>query len=297
MAIPTAPTLSSLVAEALRKAGHSSPDTSLTMRAQTQWMEEIKNDIFLVSVREQKRLRSLFATSHLIATVGVHRYSLPHDYSGDLHISILDGYRTGTLVGATASTVTFSVDEVMTEVEVQGKYILITSGLGMGSCSQIRTYNPLTLTASVTPDFTRPPVLGDRYRIITDHIHLQPTSLLQLDLMRNVTTMGRPTKYTILGDQDFGEVVFDYVPDKAYGIQLRYYVDLSMTDLTGMRISTLYRRWRNVFVQGVYAKALVALDDTRGDMEVRKYHEYLNLLVEEETRGQDLGEMQFQIER
>jgi len=297
MAIPTAPTLDSLVSEALNKAGHSAPDAALTTRAKNLWMEEIKNDIFLASAKVQKKMKSLFQTSFLVCTVGVHRYSLPSDYGGDLTMSILNGDTTGIAQTGTTSSITLASTDTSTETAIVGKYIIITSGTAKGSCSQISAYNETTFIATVTPNFTVAPVALDTYRIITEHIYLPPTNTLQIDVLRNPTTSGKPTTYATLGDQDYGEFFFDFVPDATYGIQLRYYVDLSLTDLAGIRISTLYRKWRNVFLQGVYAKALSELHDTKARDETGKYFEYLALLILDETSGQDLGEIQFQIDR
>jgi len=47
MAAPTAPTLSSIVSEALAKAGYPIPSAALTTRASNQWMEEIKDDLLM----------------------------------------------------------------------------------------------------------------------------------------------------------------------------------------------------------------------------------------------------------
>ena len=297
MAIPVAPTLTTLVSEALKKAGQFSPDAALTTRAKDEWMEEIKNDIFLASSKVQKKMKSLFQTSFLICTVGVHRYSLPSDYGSDLTMSILNGDTTGIAQTGAVGSITLASTDTSTETAIKGKYILITSGTGKASCSQISAYNATTFVASVSPNFTVAPVALDTYRIITDHIYLPPTDTLQIDVLRNPTTSGKPTTYATLGDQDYGEFFFDFVPDATYGIQLRYYVDLSLTDLAGTRISTLYRKWRNVFLQGVYAKALSELHDTKVKDETGKYFEYLALLIQEETSGQDLGEIQFQIDR
>jgi len=297
MAIPTAPTLSSLVTEALNKAGQSNPASALTTRAQDQWMEEIKNDIYIASVKVGGKLKSLFQTAILVTTENIHRYSLPSDYASDLTIVLLDGNTTGTLQTATASSATFASSDTSTEDDVVGRYILITAGTGKGSCSQASAYNTTTFIASVSPNFTTTPVTGDTYRIITEHTYLPPTDVLQLDMLRNITTKGKPTSYATHGDQDYGEFFFNFVPDDTYGIQLRYYVDLSLTDLTGTRISTLYRKWRNVWIQGIYAKAIADLDDDRAKKAEEIYYNYVNLLVEKETSGQDLGEMAFHIER
>lgn len=297
MAIPTNPTKSTIVAEGLKKAGQTNPSAALTARAEDYWMEEIKNDIYLNAGKVQKKLKSLFVTSILVATVGVHRYSLPSDYAGDLTVTILDGDTTGTLQDGAAASATLAASETSTEADLLGKYILITSGTGISSCSQVTAYNTTTKVASVSPNFNTTPVTGDGYRIITEFNYLDPTNILQMDLISSLTISGKPTSYAAIGDAEYGEIVFDLVPDLTYGIQLRYYVDLSLTDLSATRIVTVYRKWRNVWVQGIYAKAFEELHDVRAKDELKKYYLYIETMLMDETSGQDANAMCIQIER
>ena len=123
MAIPTQPTLTILVTEALKRAGYTSPSASQITRA-ADWIEEVKWDIWNLS----KKWKSLYVTAYGVTAKGVSRYAMPSDYDHDLSISMLDADHKGTLQAATPSTATLAATESMTENYAQGKLLLISSG-------------------------------------------------------------------------------------------------------------------------------------------------------------------------
>lgn len=87
MAAPTAPTLTSIVTEGLKKAGYASPSTAMISRASGEWMEEIKADIALVN----KRLKTLQASASGTTTVsGSSTYALASDFGEELAIRFAD---------------------------------------------------------------------------------------------------------------------------------------------------------------------------------------------------------------
>ena len=80
---PTAPTISTLVEEGLLQAGYINPTSSLTARATTEWIEEVKADISLV----EKRLTTLMASASGTTTVsGSGVYSLAVDFGEEIAI-------------------------------------------------------------------------------------------------------------------------------------------------------------------------------------------------------------------
>lgn len=289
MAIPSSPTLATLVAEGFKQAGQSSPDSALTTRGQDQWMEEVKNDIFIYSAKVQKKLRSLYVVASTMCVIGKSRYALPTDYGGDLTLTILDGSHTGTATGGASDSITLAATENISEADALGKNVLITSGTGVGSLSQIITYNTTTLIAAVSPNFETAPANGSGYMIVDNYRMLKPTSISDITALTDPTASGKPIRYVITGDSDYGEFIFDFAPDEKYGLQTRYYVDLSLTDLAGTLISTLYRKWRNLWIQKIKAMALLELNDKNAELELKKYYSYIEAVVNEETSGSDLG--------
>ncbi|MCR4287905.1 MAG: hypothetical protein NUW09_07825, partial [Deltaproteobacteria bacterium] len=270
--------------------------SSAQLTTAADFMEEVKNDVHIKAAVVQKKLRSLFMTSFLVASEGKHRYALPTDFLGDLTLTLMDGTHTGTATGGAVGYITLAADEDITEDEALGKYALVTSGTGAASCSQITAYSTTTKVATVTPNFTTAPESGSGYMIADRYRLIRPTNSLSIDSYSTPTIKGEPHTFAMLGDKDTGEILIYPTPDDTYGLQLRYYVDLSLVDLTDDRMSTLYRKWRNLWIQGVYAKQLQSDDDNKATAEMKRYYEYIDAIIFDETSGQDLGEVQFQVE-
>ena len=295
MAIPANPTLATLAAEGLKKAGQTSPDTALTTRAEGVWMEEAKNDIFFLSSKYNKKLKSLYAISVTMCTIGKSRYAMPSDFGGDLTLTILDGNETGTAQSGTVGSITLAADEGMAEAFALGKNILITSGTGVGSMSQITAYSTTTKVASVIPNFTTAPDVTSGYMVIDNYRMLIPTGDINIEALADPTSSGKPIKYSHIGSSTYGEIRLDFAPDEAYGLQMRYYVDLSLTDLSSTLMTTLYRKWRNLWIQKVKASALFELNDSEAKKEMDKYYEYVEIVINEETGGTDLGTINYEV--
>ena len=115
------------------------------------------------------------------------------------------------------------------------------------------------------------------------------------------TERGLPESWMPIGDDDNGEFLLLPLPyrnetGKVYVLKQRYYADLMEIDLTGTLMGTLYKRWRNIWIQGVCAKALQDNDDTRAVAEGSKYNAMARLMVSQETYGSDLQNLQITIE-
>ena len=91
-----------------------------------------------------------------------------------------------------------------------------------------------------------------------------------------------------IGDSDDSEFYIYPVPDKVYGLKINYYTDMMELDITGTLMATLYKRARNVFIQGVYAKQLQDDDDQLAPTELQRYNLMAQEFVFTETYGKDL---------
>jgi len=291
LAVPTQPTATTIVTEALKKARYSSPSTAKITRAKD-WLEEVKNDLWAVS----KEWKSLLYTSYGITTKGVSRYANPSDFEKDLTLNLLDGTHTGTLQAATSSTATLASDEDVGEDFALGKLLLITSGTGLGSCSQISAYNETTKVATVSPNFTTTPDGTETYMIVDTQYPLIQKRITRRDNTNNPNIKDRPSHYFPLGmaqadSDETGEFELYPCPDDLYGMQIRYFANLSLVDLTSNLMGTLYRRWRNVFIQGVYWRALLDDDDNRYQREEKTYWLMIQQLKMREVDGMNLNDI------
>lgn len=286
MAIPTAPTGLSIASEGLKKAGFGTPPTTLLARAQSEWFEEIKNDILVLA--GGKKLKSLQTTSIATTTNGIERYSCPSDFFADMTMEVLDGNTRDTATGGASGSITLAKDEG----DIATKYVLITAGTGAGSMSQISTFDISTLVATVVPDFTTAPTAGSSYMIIDTIYQLDEKPLWSL---KNTQERGLPKRFYPMGDSLYGEFILDPVPyntdGHVFGLRMRYYANLMTLDLAGTLMATLYQNWRNVWTQGIFAKALQHSDDSKQTAETSNYYTMMKALVMRETYGSDLSNL------
>lgn len=283
MAAPTAPTQDSMVVEAFSK--HSiTPTSAQKTQAKDEWMQEIKNDIWLKTSKNGKALKFNFLQSHsvLIPTIGKSRYALPSDYSSGLSMGIRDGNARGTAQAGSSSSITLAAAETIGESTAIGKEIFIISGTGIGSVSQCTAYDESTKVAAVEPDFDTAPNNTSGYMVAEEYYPLTKQSIRDYDKVLNPTDKYLPWTWHQIGDDDSGEFILKPCPDKVYALQLRYYVDLMFVDLAGTLMTTIYKRARNVFVYGVYAKLLEKLKNPDRNNAHAKYYDMLMDFIEKE---------------
>lgn len=287
MSIPSAPTLRQLVTEGLNKGGEGSPSTSLISRAENYWIEEIKNDIWQLC----KKPKLLHITAYGIFNQGQSKYSNPTDFSSDLSLSILDGSVRGTAQDGSDSTITLASDDSSTEDSIIGKEIIILSGTGQASWSQVLAFNSSTKVASVAPNFTTAPATGSGYMIVDREYPVQCRPVFQKDELQQSAQKGIATEFYPIGDEDYGEFILNKAPDKAYGARLRYYANIMRIDTESDHMSTIYQRWRSIFVEGIAFKQLDDNDDDDSESAERRYKEKLFNLVTRETYGTDISNL------
>lgn len=296
MAAPAVPTLTTLVSDALEKAGHLSPTPAQQTRGEDRFIEEIKNDIFV----NAPRIKSLHVTSVLVLDNGRSRYPTPTDFSSGLTMNRLYGQHVGTAQSGGSGSIVLAVDEDIGATTIIGKNILITANTGKGSMSQCTAYDDTTKVATVTPNFTTAPNGISEYMIVDEVKSLVPKPIWDLDTIEDFpTTQGDPDFFYPLGDADSGEFILFPVPFRSdgvpYSLQRRYYANLMKVDLAGTLMATLYQRWRNTWIQGVYAKQLQFDEDSRANSEMSVYRLFLTELEAREVYGMDLSDLQMKV--
>jgi hypothetical protein len=287
MAQPTAPTLATVAATALKDSGWRTPPTDLTSEAAGRWAAQIKNDIW----SREKKLNALQKQAFAVAQLGRSRYSFPTDFASVLSIALLYGMRTGTAQDATANTIQLdALDE--SNADILGREILITAGTGVGSLSQAVDINTTNKQVSVAPDWTTTPVQGSTYMTIDTYWPVDQGPAWRLEELTQPTMRNRPTRFYPVGDADFGEFVFDTVPDKAYGMRIRYYANLMTLDEASTTWATFLQRFENVFYKGLFARALKRKDDDRWQAAEQDYWAAIKRTISEERYGTDIRVIQ-----
>ena len=286
MAAPSNPTLAQIVSEGLAKGGELSPSSSLTAEANT-WMEEIKNDIW----KRVKGLKFLQTTSYGIFRRGQSRYSNPTDFASDLSLTLLDGSISGTAQGGAPDNIILGAADQSTEDQLIGKLIVVTSGTGLASASQIVGFDSTTKQADVVPNFTTAPASGSTYLVIDREIDLDEQHVKKSDEQSQIG-LGEPKYFYPQGDEDFGEFTLDCPPQKQYAARLRYYANIMKLDLDSTLMSTLYLNFRNLWLRGLEWRLWKKNNDDRVEQGKRDYEEELNLLQFGDAYGVDLHNMQ-----
>lgn len=286
-AAPANPTLAEIVTEGLSKSGEGSPTQTLIAQATNKWMEEIKNDIW----RRVKDLKFLQVTSYGIFPKGQQRYSNPTDFASDLVLTLLDGSVTGIAQGGSPGAIILAANEASTSDQLIGKLILVISGTGTASASQIITYDSTTKQANVIPNFTSSPAAGSGYQIIDNEIPLEEQHIARSE-QQGMIGLSQPKYFYPMGDEDFGEFLLDCPPAKQYGARLRYYANIMKIDLSSTLMSTLYLNFRNLWLKGIEYRCWKFNNDDRVGQSFREYGEELNLLLYADAYGVDLHNIQ-----
>jgi hypothetical protein len=288
--IPSNPTLEELVREGLAKAGEASPDANLLERAEEQWMGEIKNDIWELG----KKPKSLHITSYGVFQAGQSRYSNPSDFSSDLSLTILDGATRGTAQGGSVSSITLAASDSSDE-SIIGKGIIVLSGTGQGSYSQIVDFDSDTKVATVAPNFNTAPSSDSGYMIVDQEYPVEQRPVFENDRHQNVPVKGIADRFYPMGDEDYGEFFLNKAPDKVYGARLRYYANLMKIDTDSTLMSTLYLRWRIIWVEGIRFKKIDDEDDDRAQVAEERYRRKMQAIIGRETYGMDISNLVDQV--
>ena len=254
MSIYTQPDRSSIAIEGLKLAGHPSGGSSADQTLAQGWIEEAKMDIWNVQNRTKVKMKQLLVTAYGVATENISRYANPNDCDEVYSVSILTGDED-TASAVSTSSVTGATGTV-------GKAILLTSGTGIGNCSQISSI--VGGVNIITPDFNGSSFDGtEDYMVITESKPLVRKHPKFLDEIKEPYTKDEP-KYWIPQGQgnadtdETGEFEIYPVPDTLYGLKIRYYMNIMLLDLStdANLVGGIYRQLKPLFVQKVLYRQL-----------------------------------------
>ena len=295
MAAPTAPTQDSIVTEGIKIAGYSTPSTDQKTRAKDEWMQEIKNDIWT----RAKDLKFLQSTNILVLTEGAGLVDYPSDFSSDLSMQLLEPTHFGVCqAGGSTTTAKLAADEDMTNAFAVGKEIVIylTADKTTTYSGFMSNFDTTTKIATFSPEITVSPDATYSYLIVDAHKPITQQQIIRLDELYLYAERGTPYHFYPVGSEDYGQFYLYPVPywndSIPRAVRQRYYANLMTLDLAGTLMSTLYSRWRNVFVQGVFMKQLKDDDDKRADKEELIYKRKMADMISQETYGSDLSNLQ-----
>ena len=275
MAVPTDPDVTSIVTQALKRAGRTTPSAAQIQEAADHAIQEVKADIMLAAPTHP----NLMATATTVTTKGQQRYEIPGDLNEYYSITLLDGPDSwrGTVQGSGASTITLANDLTASADDLIGKYILITGGTGIEQYREILGYDVGTKVATVDTAWSISPTTSSTYLIVNDYCSLWPSPLAtDIETIRTQTVLQKPTLVGLF-DQEY---ILYPIPDKStYGLLARYWVDLSKLDESEPLFIQLLREWRSIWIQGVAVKSMQRFDEDRYQSEMAIYKVMLDALT------------------
>lgn len=280
MATPTDPTITTLCTEGWKKTGVTPSAAELT-RAQTEFLQEIFNDIATRSVLTgNTRLKSLQTKLAQASVAGVRTIDLAENFEEEFSVCILDGSLRGTAQTGGASSITLALTETTLNAgRGLGKYIFTTGGTGANQLRQIILYNATTKVATVDSAWTTPPDSTTTY-LVVERVQLcdEDNQLDEQDYYLPAAA-GIPTYYSKFGRQLIFDRAFDL---STYGVLVRYYQNLNQVDLvegSTTLITRLLRNWRSVLTQGIYWKVCVVQNDTQEVSAKKDYEQMVGALL------------------
>lgn len=297
MAIPATPTAVTLVTEGLRQAGIFNPTQTQLTTYRTEVMEQLKNELW----QSVKQAKPLMTFSYAILTPGQSRYSCPSDFASDMTMVLLTGLQTGTVQSATANALVLPASAGQFGVNnTLGKDLVILAGSASASVSQIIgvvTNVDLSTTLTVYPNFQATPDSTSTYMIVDNQYSIEADHIANYDRYRT-SGLSRPQKFYPMGDEDFDEFIFDVAPDANYyyAIRMRYFVNIMTLDLNSTLMGTLYLKFREYWIKGVKAQALMDNDDTRGPEALAERNMKLQEIIMSQVYGTDLRTLREHVE-
>jgi hypothetical protein len=274
MAVPGIPSVTTIVTQALKRAGRTSPTAAQITEASEHAIQEVKSDIAIVAPTHP----NLLVTATTVTTKGLQRYAFPDDYHQPYSLMLLDGPEEWrlTVQDSTATSVTLPSSISLEERDIVGKYILVTSGDGAEEYREVISWDNTTKVATVEAPWEEQPVAGSTVLIVNAYTKLWPMSAtVDFDSIQHSTGIGKPR----VAAENGLEYLLYPVPDlSTYGILTRYYVDLSKLDEDGTTFRQLLREWRSLWIQGIAVKSMQRFDEDRYQLELGVYNTMLTAL-------------------
>jgi hypothetical protein len=236
MAVPTVPTVTSILTESFRRCGVPSPTVAQLTRAEDEWFEEVKQELGM-----EKRWHNYEETMVLIPQAYAQVYAIPSPLDRIFSVSFFSGV-TGTATAGGATSITLAAGG-----DVLGRKIFLTGGTGAGQCNRILSLGGLVATVAAT--WATTPDSSTTYMIATYEF---PVSGPHVGLPR---TGIAPTNIITRWEQFEHQLVVYPVPNAStYALELRGMVDISLVDRTDARLTRILREMRPALIAGVMVR-------------------------------------------
>ena len=238
MAVPTVPTTTSLLTESFRRCGIPTPTVAQLLRAEDEWLEEVKQEL-----DAEKRWHNLEDTQVVLTVAYQQAYTIPSPLFRILRIRFYDGDVKGTATAGGATTITVATGDD----NDLGRKIFLTGGTGSGQVNRIISRSGTTYTVQNT--WVTNPTSGTTYMIANIEQELQGPYV-------GIRQLGNSPSNLCTHWEEFEAqfMVFPIPNLSTYAFEVDGIVDISLVDETDARLTRLLREWRIAIVLGVMTR-------------------------------------------
>jgi hypothetical protein len=274
MAIPSDPSVSTLITDALKHAGIYNPSPAQITEMTSGGFQTVKSELWAASQRD----RLIETSVMVILPIGSGQVDTPTDFDHEMTLDIY-GCATSMAFTATAgaaSTITAASTFSADISSIRGMYLFLTSGTGLGQYRQITAYDDTTKVLTVTPTWAVNPAAATtafvghlKRRAVRDDPDGWSSSI-------QYPNQGFPTRYRMVGvsalNTDTPAIELMPVPDTAnYALVLTYGPNLTRLDETGTLLVKHLRERRTFWIQGLICQAMRRYDEARYPAEESKW--------------------------
>lgn len=291
MAIPSDPTIASIVTEALKRAGRTTPSSTQISDATTHQFREVKSDINT----KTGLLPELLTQSITGMAFGGSVYSWPVPAQDIASLQLIEFPETGsyrdTCSGGTTTTITLSLGLNIDLRAIQGRYVFVVLGTGAGSFGQIVSWDNTTKVAVIDTTLGWrgagvTPVSGDTYVLENSRWKIWDRDRQFFDSEIAPYTLSRPYGVTMIGRN----VQLFPTPNSQSVLLWTYWSNLDYLDETGVVFTRHLRTYRSLWVQGIAVKCMQRYDEDRYQSELGVY---LDMLTAYESLASNVGQTIF----
>lgn len=273
MSIPSSPTIASIVTEALKRGGRTTPSATQISDATEHQFREVKADISLKAAL----IPELLTQEMEIVVSGKSYYPWPvaveQMQSIQLIESTTEGKWSGTAQSGGTSVITLDASFSAEEADMLGRYIFLVQGQGAYRFDQCTTYDNGTKVATVANAWTLAPTTGTRYYIEQNRYKLwERDKPVWLDTEHIAHVRNTPQHAVMFGR----EIRLFPVPDREYVLLYSYWAKLDELNDSGSVFLNHLRTYRSLWVQGIAVKCMQRYDEDRYMTEMGVYQDMLN---------------------
>ncbi len=289
MAVPSNPTVSSIVVDALKHVLTATPTAGQESELTNNGFQTVKTEIWAACTTDK-----LLQTSAMVAlTKGSGQVALPADFDHEIKVEVYTCPESlyFTAAAATSSTMTAPSSFSADVTSLRGQYLFTLAGTGSSQVRQITDYDnttkilTVTPTWTVTPDATTTAFVGtQRYELVKD----DPASLSVQG-----HSPGIPRRYKILGTTPFNSAFpvleISPVPNQVYfAMILTYGPNLTRLDESGSLFVKHLRERRALWFAGLVAMATSRHDEARF---AERYQIFQKLLAQVSGHNTQFGQV------